>query len=119
MKFHITGNLNMKKIKYGDMKIHKRYLFTHELSFGSTVIWNREYIGIVYKQNMANEMIAHIQCSYDYIDKNEPHTGHKTINHNMNIYEMVPQGQISMEERSFALILHQYVDENLIIENII
>ena len=114
MKFYLTGNLNMQQIEYSQIKMHKKYLFIHHLKVGLNTIWHREYVGIIYKQIICNDMVADISSSYDYCDKNEPHTGRKQIIRSMKIYEMVPQAQNSMEKRSLTLIL-QRIDENFII----
>jgi len=110
----LEGKLMMRQVLYNNLILNKKYFIVHKMIFASIEIWHREYIGIFNGYGVTNNIMFNILSSYDHVEKHEPHVGFKfwTPSTALNIYEMVPQGQQSMENRALSKIFKNIMDEH-------
>jgi len=113
----LEGKLMMRLVQYDKLKIHQKYFIVHKLFFLDIEVWHREYIGIFKCYGVTNNIIFTILNSYDHVEMNKPHVGVKYWGKDatIRIYEMVPQGQQSMENRALSKILTSMLDEHYLI----
>jgi hypothetical protein len=110
----LEGKLMMRLVEYDKLTINQKYFIVHKLNFSAIEIWHREYVGIFQCYGVTNNILFNILKSYDHADLNEPHVGIKywTPDTTIQIYEMIPQGQQSMENRAFSKIIRNIMDEH-------
>jgi len=109
----LEGKLTMQKVPYDKLIRHQKYLIVHHLHFYALEVWHREYVGIFQHYCVNNNVLFHIIQSYDHVEQIQPHIGLKMWAPNtITLYEMVPQGQQSMEKRSLSMILKNIIDEH-------
>ena len=102
--------MKWKEISFITMKIGNKYKIEHHLKFRDISVWFREYVGRFYKYNINNDKAYfQITSSYDFVEKIEPHIGSKWFPNTVLVYEMIPQGQLSMERRAYQTILQNLI----------
>ena len=103
--------MKWKEIPFHEMTIGEKYRLEHYLEFHEITAWCREYIGRFHKYNIkGDKAFFEITSSYDFIEKMEPHVGPKWFHDTIMVYEMVRQGQISMERRAYHTILGNLIE---------
>jgi hypothetical protein len=102
--------MKWKEILFTNMKIGEKYRIEHHINFYHISSWFREYIGRFYKYNIRKDKAYfNITSSYDYVERIEPHIGSKWFPDTIIVYQMVPQGQTSMERRAYQTILQNLI----------
>ena len=94
------------------MLVHnQKYRIVHFIDFKFICLHHREYKGYFIKSNLKSAKFM-ITSSYDHISDSVPHTGIKYFQNKESItfYEMIPQGQLSMEKRSYQIIMQSHID---------
>ena len=103
--------MKWKVVPFSNMTIGEKYKVEHYLEFHEITAWYRVYVGRFYKYNVKRDKaFFQITSSYDFIEKMEPHVGPKWFHNNICVYEMVRQGQISMERRAYHMILGNLIE---------
>lgn len=89
----------------------EKYKVEHSLKFNEITAWCREYTGVFCKYNIrGNKAFFKITSSYDFVEKMEPHVGPKWFPATILVFQLVRQGQLSMERRAYQMILGNLID---------
>lgn len=103
--------MKWKEISFSKMTIDEKYRLEHYLEFYEITAWRREYVGRFHKYNIKGDKgFFQITSSYDFIEKMEPHVGPKWFHDTIRVFEMVRQGQVSMERRAYQTILGNWIE---------
>ena len=100
--------MKWEEVPFSSMTIGEKYKLEHSLKFNDITAWSREYIGRFCKYSIKGEKaFFKITSSFDFVEKMEPHVGPKWFPDTILVFRMVRQGQLSMERRSYKMVLTQ------------
>lgn len=110
----LTGTLKMKEVPYDELTRNRPYLIVHHLKFENIMEWECEYKGTFHKYTHSDGVCFNILksfCIYKQEVDNTPMFRTWPKKANIRIYEMVRQGQLSMETRALKIVLTSIIDE--------
>ena len=111
----LSGALKMKEVSCSELTRNRMYLIVHHLKFENIMEWKCEYKGTFHRYTHNEGTCFNILKSFcTYKQEVDPTHGFRTWPKiaNIHIYEMVLQGQSSMETRAVHKVLTAVVDES-------
>jgi hypothetical protein len=104
--------MRWKVVPFSNLIRNQRYRIVHCIEFEFICLHHREYKGTFTRFTIQNKAEFMITSSYDHVTETMPHVGKKYFQNKESIvfYEMVPQGQLSMEKRTYQRIMQSLID---------